>query len=151
LTEPTGFDRPLWRRAASARSPEHGQGGLAARFLVNRAFSRLWFGQAISSVGDFVFDTTLTLWIATVLLAGSRWAPEAVSGLMLCAFAFAVAVLVGPLSGVFVDRWSKRRTMLASEAVRAIQLLAVTPNAGVVACLTLPPSRRPEQAPGTVR
>lgn len=122
----------LRRAAASARSPEHSQDGLVTRFLVNRDFSRLWLGQAVSSVGDFVFDTTLTLWIATVLLAGSHWAPEAVSGLMLCAFA--VTVLVGPASGVFVDRWSKRRTMLASEAVRAILV-------GLLAILTLLPRR----------
>ena len=34
------------------------------RRLVNRDFAKLWYGQAISSVGDFVFTTTLTLWIA---------------------------------------------------------------------------------------
>lgn len=106
-------------------------GERAARFLVNRNFARLWYGQAISSIGDYVFDTTLTLWIATELLANSHWAPAAVSGLMLCAF-FATMV-VGPLAGVFVDRWSLRRTLLRSEVIRGVVV-------GTLALITLLPT-----------
>src|SRR6266581_2660925 len=75
-----------------------------SRFLVNRDFARLWYGQAISSVGDFVFDTTLVIWITYDLLPKSRWAPAAVSALMLCVLGG--IIIVGPLAGVFVDRWS---------------------------------------------
>ena len=50
------------------------------RRLVNRDFAKLWYGQAISSVGDFVFTTTLTLWIAVKLGAGQSWAPAAIGG-----------------------------------------------------------------------
>lgn len=90
----------------------------APNCLINRDFARLWYGQAISTVGDFAFDTTLTIWVATVLLAKSDYAPAAVSGLMLCAL---IAILVvGPAAGVFVDRWSKRRTMLVSEIIRGV-------------------------------
>ncbi|MFF4582437.1 MFS transporter [Streptomyces sp. NPDC001389] len=92
--------------------------------LINRDYTRLWFGQAVSSVGDAVFGTTLVLWVATVLAKGRSWAPLAVSGIVL---ASSVAVLViGPLAGVFVDRWDKRATMLRSEALRG----------GLVAVLT---------------
>jgi MFS family permease len=107
-------------------------GGRVARFLVNRDFARLWYGQAISSVGDFVFDTTLTLWIATELLAGSHWAPAAVSGLMLCAFI--ATMVIGPLAGVFVDRWSLRRTLLRSEVIRILVV-------GTLALITLLPTK----------
>ena len=94
------------------------------RFLVNRDFSRLWYGQAISTVGDFVFDTTITIWVATQLLAGTDWAPAAVSGLMLCAL---VAIMVvGPAAGVFVDRWNRRRTMLGSEVIRGVLVGVLT-------------------------
>lgn len=41
------------------------------RHLVNREFAKLWYGQSISSVGDFIFNTTLTLWIAVKLGAES--------------------------------------------------------------------------------
>jgi MFS family permease len=87
------------------------------KLLVNRDFARLWYGQAISSIGDLVFDTTLTLWIAVELMPHNRYAPAAVSGLLLCA---TVAIMVvGPAAGVFVDRWSHRTTMLRTEVIRA--------------------------------
>jgi len=93
--------------------------------LINRDYTRLWFGQAVSSVGDAVFSTTLVLWVATVLARGKSWAPEAVSGVVL---ATGLAVLtVGPIAGVFVDRWNKRITMLRTESFRG----------GLVAVLTV--------------
>lgn len=92
--------------------------------LINRDYTRLWFGQAVSSVGDAVFGTTLVLWVATVLGRGRPWAPEAVSGVVL---ATGVAVLgVGPIAGVFVDRWNKRATMLRTEIVRGALVAALT-------------------------
>ena len=93
-------------------------------FLVNRDFARLWYGQAISSVGDFVFDTTLIIWITFDLLPHSSWAPAAVSALMLCALAG--IIIVGPLAGVFVDRWSYRRIMLNTEVIRGVLVGALT-------------------------
>jgi MFS family permease len=93
--------------------------------LINRNHARLWYGQAISMVGDFAFATTLTLWVATVLAKDQPWAPAAVSGVLL---SIGVAVLlVGPLAGVFVDRWDRLRTMLGTEVVRGVlvALLAV--------------------------
>ena len=84
--------------------------------LINRDYARLWYGQAISMVGDFVFSTTLVLWVATVLAKDQPWAPAAVSGVLL---SIGIAVLlVGPLAGVFVDRWDRLRTMLGTEVVR---------------------------------
>lgn len=94
-----------------------------SRFLVNRDFARLWFGQAVSTVGDFVFSTTLMIWVARVLMGHSSWAPAAASGLMLCAVL--AILLVGPIAGVFVDRWDRRRTMLGSEVIRGILVLGL--------------------------
>jgi hypothetical protein len=36
-------------------------GGRVERLLINRSYARLWAGQAVSTVGDYVFDTTLVL------------------------------------------------------------------------------------------
>lgn len=93
-----------------------GQGFLGRR-LINRDYALLWSGTAVSGLGDAVFDTTVLLWIATVLARGRSWGPAAVSGVVLAA-GIAVAV-VGPLAGVFVDRWEWRSTMLRTEALRA--------------------------------
>jgi MFS family permease len=92
--------------------------------LINRDYTRLWFGQAVSSVGDAVFSTTLVLWVATVLAKGEAWAPVAVSGVVMASGA--AVLVVGPLAGVFVDRWDKLRTMLGTEVLRG----------GLVAVLT---------------
>jgi MFS family permease len=94
---------PSWRRSLEKR-------------LINRDFARLWYGAAISSVGDYVFDTTLVLWVAVKLGAGKAWAPAAVSGLLLAAVI--AIVVVGPIAGVWVDRWNRKRTMLGTEAAR---------------------------------
>ncbi len=90
----------------------------SARLLRNRNWRRLWFAQAVSILGDFVFNTTVVLWVGTVIAADRSWAPAAVGGVLL---ATAVPVLVvGPLSGVFVDRWNRLRVMLGADATRAI-------------------------------
>ena len=106
--------------------------GHIAERLINRNFARLWYGEALSNVGDYAFDTTLVLWVATKLGAGQAWAPIAVSGLLLAAV-FAI-VFVGPIAGVWVDRWDHKRTMLGTEAIRA-------GLAGLMALISLIPQR----------
>ena len=86
--------------------------------FINRNFALLWWGQAISSVGDYAWDTALILWVASYLAAGQSWAPLAVSGVVLAAAL--PQVVVGPIAGVFVDRWDKRRTMVIMAALQAI-------------------------------
>ena len=94
------------------------------RALVNRNYAKLWYGQAVSAVGDTVFGTTLVLWVSQVLARGSPWAPAAVSGILVAAGA-AVA-LVGPVAGVFVDRWNRKSTMMRTEAIRAVMVAGLT-------------------------
>lgn len=86
--------------------------------LINRNFALLWSGQAISILGDFIFNTTLVVWIVVVLAKGYSWTPVAVSGIFLAATL--PTVLIGPLVGVFVDRWKKRRTMLSVNILQAL-------------------------------
>ena len=98
--------------------------------FINRNFGLLWVGQAISNIGDTIFDTTLVLWIATTIARGQAWAPLAVSGVLL---AVSVPVLVvGPIAGVFVDRSDKRRTLLWSDLLRGILVLLLTLTSGIV-------------------
>jgi MFS family permease len=91
---------------------------LAQVAFINRNFALLWWGQAISSIGDYAWDTALVLWVASYLVAGQSWAPLAVSGLVMAAAV--PQVLVGPIAGVFVDRWDKRMTMVLMAALQAI-------------------------------
>jgi MFS family permease len=75
-------------------------------------FRRLWAAQGVSDIGDGL--TNLTLLIVVTRLTGSTAALAAM------AIALAVpAIVVGPIAGVFVDRWDRRTVMLASDVIRA--------------------------------
>jgi len=99
--------------------------------LINRNFALLWGAQSVSVIGDATFTTTLVLWVATSLARNQPWSPQAVSGIFL---AMSVpTLLVGPIAGVFADRWEKRRTLLRMDAARALlvlllMLLALRPS-----------------------
>jgi MFS family permease len=76
----------------------------------------LWVGQSVSATGDMVFYITILLWIATIIAKGQPWAPAAASGALIATAA--PVLVVGPLAGVFVDRWDRRRTMLTADVAR---------------------------------
>ncbi len=101
----------------------------SSRLLINRDFALLWGGQTVSNLGDWLFNTTLVLWIATGLGHGKPWAPLAVSGVLVARFV--PTIVAGPLAGVFVDRWDKRRTLLWADALRALLLLLLAAVAGL--------------------
>jgi MFS family permease len=89
----------------------------------NGNFQRLWLGQAVSITGDYVFNTTIILWITVKIAPHSSWAPAAVGGVVIAAAA--PAMIVGPIAGVFVDRWNRRRTMLIADACRAVLIASL--------------------------
>lgn len=84
----------------------------------NRNWRLLWLGQSISATGDMVFYVTVLLWIATIIARGLPWAPAAASGALIATAA--PVLIVGPLAGVFVDRWDRRRIMLVADAARFV-------------------------------
>jgi MFS family permease len=90
----------------------------AAGLRQNRNWQRLWLGQAVSLTGDYVFNTTVILWITVKIAPGLDWAPAAVGGVVIAAAV--PAMIVGPIAGVFVDRWNRRRTMLVADACRVV-------------------------------
>lgn len=81
-----------------------------------------------------VFDTTVLLWIATVVARGQSWAPVAGSGALIASVV--PVLLVSPFAGVYVDRWNPKRTMLIGDALRGLLvatlvLLALLPKGTV--------------------
>ena len=82
--------------------------------LKNKQFFILWLAQLISNFGDWLALLALFSFIAFRL----NGTPSQVSW-MLISFTLPVAVL-GPIAGVFVDRWNLKRTMILSDVVRAI-------------------------------
>jgi MFS family permease len=112
--------------------PEAGQdvGGPAAGLGHNRNYQRIWFAGAVSGFGDVVFWTATLVWVGAIIARGQTWAPLAVSGVLLAEMI--PAVLLGPVGGVYADRWDRRRTMLATDLARAsiIGLLLLLPSFG---------------------
>ena len=86
--------------------------------LSNRDFRLLWVGETVSSVGD-QFAMIALPWLALVI-TGSALALGGVMALM--AIPRALLMLVG---GVSVDRFSPRRVMLGSNAVRLLAVAAL--------------------------
>jgi len=84
----------------------------------NRDFSLLWTGQLISTIGSSL--TSLAASILVYRLTGSA----ASVGLMLMATA-APTILVGLLAGVFVDRYDRKRIMIAADLSRAVLVFLV--------------------------
>ena len=119
--EPRVERAPDAPRSIPPGAREDHTGGLAVRAaraaFINRDFALLWWGQTISSVGDYAWDTALILWIATTIAARQSWSPLAVSGAILAAFL--PQIVIAPIAGVFVDRWDKRRTMIITTAIQA--------------------------------
>lgn len=102
-----------------------------SRALINRNFALLWTGQTLSGLGDQVFETTLVVWIATELAPDKSWRALAVSGLLV---ASTIPILfVGPVAGVFIDRWrDKRGVMVRADLLSALLVLALLPATGIV-------------------
>lgn len=83
----------------------------------NRNFSLLAIGQAISIIGDFVYSTTLLVWVFVLTHSA-----VAVSGVLIAQYV--PIFLLGPIAGVFVDRWNRRTTMIVTDLLQmAVALL----------------------------
>jgi len=91
---------------------------LFSQVVINRDFGALWFSQAISSLGDATFDATLLIWISTLTRS-----PTAVGGALI-AVGLGI-ILVGPIAGVYVDRWNRRRVMIGSDLLRCALILVL--------------------------
>src|SRR5437868_6219186 len=82
-------------------------------------FKRLWLAQLVSILGDF-----LALF-GVINLITFKWhgTPLQVTNVMI-AYIIPLAI-VGPLAGVFVDRWNVKRTMITSDLIRALLILGL--------------------------
>ncbi|MDD4938878.1 MAG: MFS transporter [Candidatus Omnitrophica bacterium] len=88
--------------------------------LRNRNFFFLWLGQIISQMGDRLGQMAL---IGFVYLKAPGSSFEIAKVL---SFTIIPVFLIGPLAGVYVDRWDRRRTMYACDLLRAA-LVSIIP------------------------
>jgi DHA3 family macrolide efflux protein-like MFS transporter len=83
---------------------------------------RVWYAQVISLFGDFL---ALFAVIAVVSFR-MHGTPAQLTGLQI-AYMLPI-VFVGPIAGVFVDRWPLKPTLIASDLIRAVLALLLIPS-----------------------
>jgi MFS family permease len=100
----------------------------------NRAFRRLFFAQAISGIGDWVF-------VPAVYAAMVRGDAQASQLALLLIFQVGPGMLVGLVGGPFIDRFSRKWLMFGTDALRAAAvgslLLAGPPSLAHVYAVSL--------------
>src|SRR5688572_12934900 len=103
----------------------------AGEHLADRPFRLLLTGHGISSLGDWVAPIGVMLFVRTLTHDSS------VQGLAISAilgFRIVPARLAAPIASSITDRFDRRRTMIATNLVRAglIALVPFTPNLAAV-------------------
>ena len=109
------------RLAPALDAVAHGAWRAAGRVAIvrdNSTFRRLWAAQAISGVGDWVFPPA----VYAALVGGRAHASDL--ALLLIA-QIGPGVVVGLVGGPFIDRFSRKWLMVASDAVRGLAVLSL--------------------------
>ncbi len=84
----------------------------------NRDFRLLWFGQIVSQLGDWF--NYVALYALLFELVGS-----ASSVALLMVMQLLPIALVGPTAGIVVDRFDRRRIMIAADLIRGMVILGL--------------------------
>lgn len=88
------------------------------RYAGLRDFLLIWVGQLVSGVGSRLTSFALGIWVYQSTGSTTQFA--------LIFVAMAVpALLISPIAGALVDRWDRRRTMIACDAVSALTMFAL--------------------------
>jgi MFS family permease len=100
---------------------------LTSRALVlrNRSFGMLWLGQLLSGAGDWLLLVAVPLYVFQLTGSASN------AGLAFVAEVTPL-LLLGPVAGVFADRWPHRHVMIAADLLSSasvgVMLLASAPS-----------------------
>lgn len=87
--------------------------------LKNRDFFLLWIGQIISQLGDRLDQMALI----ALVYARTPGSPMQIAKIL--SFTIIPVFLIGPIAGVYVDRWDRRTTMYACDFLRAILVIII--------------------------
>ncbi len=83
-----------------------------------KPFFVLWGGQAVSLLGSQLVQFALIWWLTQTTGSATALAMATLAGML-------PQVALGPFVGVLVDRWNRRLTMMAADAVVALATLAL--------------------------
>lgn len=97
----------------------NGNGGGYRRLLRNSRFRRLWYAQFVSGIGDWLV-IGLLMPLVTKLSGGSSFA---VAGILIAKII--PALVLSSLTGVLVDRFDRRKVMIAADLARMVLTIAL--------------------------
>jgi MFS family permease len=100
----------------------HFRGAILVRFrdiLQNRSFLFLWLGQVISTFGEKLNQ------MALIALVYKRAPGSTIELAKLLFFIVIPVFVIGPIAGVYVDRWDRKRVMVISDVLRGILVLSI--------------------------
>src|SRR5580692_10704148 len=83
----------------------------------SRDFFRFWFAQLFSQFGDRVYQMAL-VGLMTALHPGSVMEMS-----KLFSFAIIPAFIIGPIAGVYIDRWDRRTTLFVCYFIQCMLIL----------------------------
>lgn len=87
----------------------------------NRSFFFFWLAQLISQFGDRINQMALV-----GLVAGRQFGTASTMELAkLLAFTIIPVFIVGPIAGVYVDRWDRKMTLFACDLIRGLLILTI--------------------------
>jgi DHA3 family macrolide efflux protein-like MFS transporter len=86
------------------------------RLRQNRSFMALWAGQTVSFIGDYFY------WLAIPIMVQRLTGSPLLVGMSVISSSLPM-LLLGPVAGVFVDRWDRKRTMITADILRALLVL----------------------------
>jgi len=83
----------------------------------SRDFFRFWFSQLLSQFGDRVYQ------MALVGLMAVRHPGSVMEMAKLLSFTIIPVFIVGPIAGVYIDRWDRRTTLFVCDFIRCVLVL----------------------------
>ncbi|MBW3659024.1 MAG: MFS transporter, partial [Actinobacteria bacterium] len=88
----------------------------------NERFRNLFFAMLASSMGDWI-GLFAILALTETLAGATRAGAFALSGIMVARVL--PTLLLGPVAGVYVDRWDRKRTLIATDIGRGLVMIWV--------------------------
>lgn len=103
--------------------------------LRNRNY-RLFFGASlVSSLGDWAGLFALQIFVVLLAPSGSRLKLFSLGALMMARIV--PSLVVGPVAGVFADRYDRRRLIIFSDVVRGVLFLGMAASSDLIALVAL--------------
>jgi MFS family permease len=87
--------------------------------LFKRNFFSLWSGQIVSEFGDRLSQ------MALIALVYSKQPGSAMAMAKLLFFIVVPVFVIGPVAGVYVDRWNRKKVMVISDIIRGLSVVTI--------------------------